>query len=61
MSGEAQQIVGVVALGGLPIRWDVAAVVRFALVIRRRNSTLCWVGSRLVVFEQTSELGVDSK
>jgi hypothetical protein len=37
----AQQIVGVVALGGLLVRRNVAAVARFALVIRRRNSTLC--------------------
>jgi len=38
---EAQQIVGVVALGVLLFRLDVVAVVSFALVIRRRNSTLC--------------------
>jgi hypothetical protein len=36
-----QQIVGVVALSGLLFCANVAAVVRFALVIRRRNSTLC--------------------
>ena len=38
---SAQQIVGVVALSGLLLRANVVAVVRFALVIRRRNSTLC--------------------
>jgi hypothetical protein len=37
------QIVGVGALGGLLVRVDFVAVVRFALLIRRRNSTLCYV------------------
>jgi len=32
-----QQVVAVDALGGLLVRIDVVAVVRFALVIRRRN------------------------
>jgi len=38
----AQQVVGVVALGGLLVRRYVVTRVRFALLIRRRNSNLCY-------------------
>ena len=44
-SEAIQQVVGVVALSGLLFRTSVVAVVRCALVIRRRNSTLCYTAS----------------
>jgi len=37
MKAVIQQIVGVVALGCPLVQQDVVAVVRFALVMRRRN------------------------